>query len=360
MGANLNVTNILKDCVEKNASDIFIIAGARLMYKIDGKIAPQSEAPLMPDDTEEIVRQIFACAKDRDQAAFRRDMADDFSFSVPKLGRFRVNTYFQRGSQAAVLRYVRFNLPDYRNLGIPDIVMELAAKKRGLCLVTGPAGTGKSTTLSSIVDRINSTRMEHIVTIEDPIEYLHSHKQSIVSQIEVNSDVPSYVQGLKSSLRQSPNVILLGELRDLDTISIAMTAAETGQLVLSTLHTLGTSNTIDRIVDVFPPSQQQQIRVQLSMVLEAVVTQQLVPRADGRGVVPAFEVLLVNTAIRNMIRDSKIFMIDNVIYASASEGMISMDVSLYNLCADGVISKETAIMHSFNKDVLSKKLGNIE
>jgi len=356
----MDVVEILKDSVGKDASDVFIVAGAHLMYKVDGRITPESDALLPPAETENLIHQIYQLANNRDQTGFKENHVDDFSFSMPKVGRFRANVYYQRSSQAAVLRYVRFELPDYKKLCIPDVVIGLAEKKRGLILVTGPAGSGKSTTISSIVDRINSTRKEHIVTIEDPIEYLHMHKQSIVSQIEVNCDVQSFVQGLKSSLRQSPNVILLGELRDLDTISIAMTAAETGQLVLSTLHTLGTSNTIDRVIDVFPPSQQQQIRVQLSMVLEAVVTQQLVPRKDGSGVVPAFEVLFINSAVRNLIRDAKIYMIDNIIYSGSSEGMISMDYSLYNLCAEGVISKETAIQYSFNKDSLAKKLSGIE
>ena len=280
---------------------------------------------------------------------------DDFSFSIVGMGRFRCNAYKQRGSLAAVLRVVAFELPDYRNLGIPQTVIDLSRRKKGLVLITGSAGSGKSTTLSCIINEINLTRNSHIITIEDPIEYLHKHRKSIVSQREVSHDTEGYVEALRAALRQAPNVILLGEMRDFETIATAMTAAETGQLVLSTLHTVGASNTVDRIIDVFPPNQQQQIRVQLSMVLQAVVSQQLIPGLDGK-LVPAFEIMLVTPAIRNMIREAKVHQIDNVLYSSAGEGMVAMDSDILRLYKEGRISRENALLYAVSPETLSRKL----
>ena len=280
---------------------------------------------------------------------------DDFSFAIPGVSRFRASVFRQRGSLAGIIRVVRFELPDAGQLHLPDSIIGVSRLTKGMVLVTGPAGSGKSTTLACIIDEINSTRNAHVITLEDPIEYLHRHKQSVVTQREIVTDTDSYVTGLRASLRQAPDVILLGEMRDYETISIAMTAAETGHLILSTLHTVGAANTIDRVIDAFPPNQQQQIRTQLAMVLDAVISQQLIPTVDG-GVQPAFEIMFLNNAIRNMIRESKIHQIDGIIATSQEEGMISMDNSLIKLYRDGVISRENAIAYSSNSELMEKKL----
>ena len=357
---DIDIVAVLNRAVEKHASDIFIIAGCPVSCKINDRIVPLEldgfpDYRLTPEDTRRCLEQIYTLGRGRDMKPFAQTGDDDFSFSVENLGRFRCNAYFQRGSMAAVLRVVAFRLPDPRALNIPDAVIDLNLMKKGLVLITGPAGSGKSTTLACIIDKINHTRNCHIITIEDPIEYLHRHDQSIVSQREVSHDTDGYLQALRAALRQAPNVILLGEMRDYETIATAMTAAETGQLVLSTLHTVGAANTIDRIIDVFPPNQQQQIRVQLSMVLQAVVSQQLVPTVDGK-LVPAFEIMFANSAIRNMIRESKVHQIDNVIGSSMGEGMLPMDTDLFNLCSSGKISRETALLYAANADSLAKRL----
>ena len=262
----------------------------------------------------------------------------------------------QRGSMAAVIRIITFRLPDPDTLHIPAKILSLAELPKGLVLVTGPAGSGKSTTLACLIDRINETQEKHIITLEDPLEFLHRHKKSIVSQREISSDTESYQIALRASLRQSPDVILLGEMRDLETISTAMTAAETGHLVFSTLHTSGAANTIDRIIDVFPPAQQHQIAVQLSSVLQAVVSQQLLPSTDGYSLVPAFEFMTVTPAIRNMIRENKIHQIDGMIYSSSQDTMFSNDSSLLELCRSGLILSEDALAHASNPDMLRRKL----
>jgi twitching motility protein PilT len=349
----MNISQIFSDAVKSQSSDIFIIAGLPLSFKINGEIKPQGP-PLLPIDTDELIQNIYALAG-RNMEEFSATGDDDFSFSLKQVGRFRVNAYRQRGSLAAVLRVVLFDLPDVDNLGIPKEVINLFQKTKGLVLVTGPSGSGKSTTLACIIDKVNKTRNSHIITLEDPIEYLHRHDKSIVSQREIGMDTVSYSQGLRAALRESPDVILLGEMRDFETISIAMSAAETGQLVFSTLHTLGAANTIDRIIDVFPPAQQQQVRVQLSMVLQAVVSQQLIPSIKGE-LVPAFEVMFVNSAIRNMIRESKVHQIDSVVYASSDEGMRNMDASILTLYQNGLISGDSAKFYSVNFDMISKKI----
>ena len=280
---------------------------------------------------------------------------DDFSFAVPGLSRFRVSAYKQRGALSAVIRIITFDLPDYSELGIPDTIINMGNGSGGMILVTVPAGSGKSTTLACIIDHINKTRDKHIITLEDPLEYLHRHNRSIVSQREINVDTENYVTALRAALRQSPDVILLGEMRDYETISIAMTAAETGHMLFSTLHTIGAANTIDRIIDVFPANQQRQVAVQLSMVLSAVVSQQLLPAVDG-GVVPAFEIMTVNPAIRNMIRDNKIPQIEGLLYSSSKEDMISMDSSILKLYQEGRITRETALLYATNPEMLERKL----
>lgn len=338
------------------ASDLFIVAGRQLSCKKDGRIETIGEERLMPADTAQLIRDIYSLADGRDLSRLQTRGDDDFSFAVSGLSRFRVSAYMQRGSMAAVIRIITFELPDPRALGIPEAVISLGSLPRGLVLVTGPAGSGKSTTLACIIDAINQTQEKHIITMEDPLEYLHRHKKSIVSQREISSDTESYVTALRASLRQSPDVILLGEMRDFETISIAMTAAETGHLVLSTLHTPGAASTIDRIIDVFPPGQQRQIAVQLSTTLQAVVSQQLLQAADGSARTAAFELMTMTPAIRNMIRENKIPQIDGMIYSASSDTMFSMDTSLAALCRSGRITREEALSHASNPEMLKKKL----
>ncbi len=351
----MDMKEILVDAVKKGASDIFMISGAALAYKIHGRVVSTGGDILMPDDTRLAVFEIFTLAQIDITSPDDLKSEMDFSFSIKGTGRFRANIYRQRGSFSAVLRCVPFELPDSKVLGIPENVMNLSELKSGIVLVTGAAGNGKSTTLSCMIDKINSSSEGHIITIEDPIEFLHKHKKCIISQREIGIDTGSYVDALRAALRQSPNVILLGEMRDFDTINIAMTAAETGQLVLSTLHTNGAANTVDRIIDVFPTNQQHQIRIQLSMVLRAVVSQQLVP-AIGGGLVPAFEIMVVNNAIRTMIREQKTHQIDTVLQSEPD--MQTMDSSLLKLYRDGIITAETAVNFAYNQDIMAKRVAN--
>ncbi len=351
----MDLIKILKSAVDKNASDVFIIAGRPVSFCVNGEIEKEDENTLMPDNTRDLISQIYALTKDREDTALTVTGNDDFSFAVPGLSRFRVSAYKQRNSLAAVIRVISFDLPDPTKIGIPDSIMKLAERKKGMVLVTGTAGNGKSTTLACIIDHINSTENKHIITLEDPLEYMHHHKKSIVSQREIGTDVPDYLTALRSALRQKPHVILLGEMRDYETIDVAMTAAETGHMVFSTLHTIGAANTIERIIDVFPANQQQQIRVQLAGVLSCVVSQQLVPAVDGTQI-PAFEIMNVNPAVRNMIRDDKIHQLDNVIATSKNEDMISMDTYLYNLYKAGKITRDTMLMYATNPALLAMKM----
>lgn len=351
----MNIKEVLEQAVQREASDIFLVAGMPLSYKIGGRIQEYESSKLSPGQIEEMIGQLYHTASERSMKKVREVGDDDFSFAVPDLSRFRANVFQQRGSLAAIIRIITFDLPDYTQLHLPRTIIDVAKMTKGMVLVTGPAGSGKSTTLSCIINEINHTRNAHVITLEDPIEYLHRHDKSVVSQREVGTDTESYVSGLRAALRQAPDVILLGEMRDNETIKTAMTAAETGHLVISTLHTVGAANTMDRIIDTFPPEQQQQIRVQISMVMEGVISQQLIQAVNG-GVRPAFEIMFFNNAIRNMIRESKIHQIDNVIATSQKEGMISMDTSLIQMYQDGIISKEDAIIHSSNSELMAKKI----
>ena len=350
----MNIRDILEQAVQRSASDILIIAGMPAAYKIHGLLQREGER-LLPDDIQKLVEELYHLAGERSMDTLQTSGDDDFSFAVSGLSRFRVNALKQRGSLGLVIRVVSFRLPDREVLGIPDNVMSFARFTRGMVLITGPAGSGKTTTLACLVDAVNSTRNSHIITIEDPIEYLHHHKMSVVTQRELSTDTASYDAALRAALREAPDIILLGEMRDAATIKAAVTAAETGHLVISTLHTVGAANTIDRILDSFPPEQQQQIRTQLAMVLEGVVSQQLVPTRDG-GLAPAFEVMRVNSAIRNLVRESKAHQLDNVIAQSAQEGMISMDQSLLKLVQSGRITPDTALRHSINSEWMQKRL----
>ncbi|MBE5971688.1 MAG: PilT/PilU family type 4a pilus ATPase [Lachnoclostridium sp.] len=345
---------ILQQAVERNAADIFMIPGMPISYKINGEILPINDKKIFPDIMDQLIKEIYAIAGNRNIQKIEHG-DDDFSFSVSGLARFRASIMKQRGSLAAIIRVVRFELPDPKQLGIPNSILGISSLKKGLVLVTGSAGSGKSTTLSCIIDKINHEHHSHIITLEDPIEYLHRHNKSVVTQREIGQDTESYITGLRAALRQAPDVILLGEMRDYETIRIALTAAETGHLVISTLHTVGAANSIDRIVDVFPANAQQQIRVQLSSVLQAVVSQQLLPTTDGK-LTPAFEIMFLNNAIRNMIRENKIHQIDNVISMSMSEGMVSMNNSLLALLRQGLIDKETCIINSPDPEQMRMRL----
>lgn len=344
----------LSKAADQHASDIFIIAGRSLSIKTDGHLSSWGER-LMPDQTDEIIRTIYEMADHRDISRLLSTGDDDFSFSIPGLSRFRINAYKQRGSLAAVIRVIAFQLPDPAELSIPEDVMSIADLTKGMVLVTGSAGSGKSTTMACLIDRINHSREGHIITLEDPLEYLHRHDRCIVSQREICTDTENYITSLRATLRQSPDVILLGEMRDHETIQTAMTAAETGHLILSSLHTLGAANSLNRIIDVFEPSQQHQIIMQLSMVLQAVISQQLIPDINGKNI-PVFEIMRLTPAIRNMIRDNKIHQIDGVISSSPGQ-MRSMDQSLFELYKNGRITKETAINYAMNPEMLRRRLG---
>ena len=350
----------LPDYLEKaaaaRASDIFIVPGAPVSYKVEGLLKPMEEARVSPERSESLISQIYQMAQ-RDMQPYKNSGDDDFSFSVPGLARFRVNAYRQRGSLAAVIRVVAFSIPDCVQLGIPEQVMELSAVTGGMVLITGTAGCGKSTTMACLVDRINQSRACHIITLEDPIEYLHRNQKSIVSQREIAVDTGDYLKALRACLRQAPDVIQLGEMRDLETIRTAMTAAETGHLLLGTLHTRGAVNTIDRIIDIFPADQQDQIRIQLSTVLRTVVSQQLLPDVNG-GQTPAFEIMHMNSAIRSLIRDSKNHQIAAAIAAGGNEGMITMDDSILQLCRKGIITEKTAVDYADNPDQMRRRLNN--
>ncbi len=347
--------DFLKTAVESEASDVFFVAGKAACQKLEGRIPPRSDKRRLPDDTRAILEGLYEAAK-RPMDILLRTGDEDFSFAVPGLARFRVNAYRQRGSLAAVIRVVSYDIPDWQSLSIPPAVMETAKVGAGLVLVTGTAGSGKTTTQACIIDRINKTRECHIVTLEDPIEYLHRHNQAIVSQREVSIDTADYLSALRACVRQAPDVILLGEMRDDKTMQTAMSAAETGHMVIATLHTKGAVNAIDRIIDSFPSTQQGQIRVQLSTVLKTVISQQLLPDSKG-GMVPACEIMQMNSAIRSMIRDNRNHQIDNAIATGAKDGMISMDQAIVALYKAGKITKETAMNYSDNPEQVKRQIG---
>ena len=351
----MKTIELLENAVKHHASDIFIVAGLPISYRARGTIVRQDDVKLMPSDTQVYLEDIYELAEQRDISILHTKGDDDFSFSIKGLCRFRASAYKQRGSLSVVIRVITFDLPNPADIGIPKQIIDFANLSKGLVLVTGPAGSGKSTTLACMIDEINRTKNKHIITLEDPIEHLHRHNQSIVSQREIHVDTEDYVTALRASLRQSPDVILLGEMRDYETIEVAVTAAETGHLIFSTLHTIGAANTIDRIIDVFPANQQRQIALQLSLTLQAVISQQLVPTVDGE-LIPVFELMTVTPAIRNMIRDNKVPQIDGLVYSSNSESMFSMDSGLLKLYQEKRITKETAIAYASNPEMLKKKL----
>ncbi len=335
------IEKYLEQAVKAGASDLFLIPGIPVSMKVNGRIEPMSDERIFPREMDRLIAEIYEVSGHR-KMEYIEEGDDDFSFAIPNLSRFRASIMRQRGSLGGVIRVVKFELPSAAAYNIPDEVLNAAKIKKGLVLVTGPAGSGKSTTLACIIDKINHERNAHIITLEDPIEFLYRHDKSVVTQREIGLDTENYLTGLRAALRQAPDVILVGEMRDYETISAAVTAAETGHLVFSTLHTLGAANTINRIIGVFPEEGQDQIRTQLSLTLQKVVSQQLVPSADGR-LIPAFEIMNLNKAIRNKIRDKdgKIHQIDSDISQGADEGMISMGKYLENLLKEGKITEET-------------------
>lgn len=344
----------LQRAVADQASDIFIVAGGPLCQKVEGSIMPVEEEKLLPPQTQMLIEQIYGLAQ-RPMEHYLTTGDDDFSFAVPGLARFRVNAYKQRNSMAAVVRVVSFDIPNWESIHIPQNVMDLANVKSGMILFTGTAGCGKSTTQACLIDRINRTRNSHIITLEDPIEYLHRNQRSIVSQREIAIDTSDYLSALRACLRQAPDVILLGEMRDAATIRTAITAAETGHLVIATMHTKGAINAIDRIIDSFDSAQQGQIRFLLATVLRTVVSQQMIPGVQGN-MIPAFELMHVNSAVRGMIRDCKNHQIQNAILSGRAEGMIAMDQAIAELYREGLISREAACNYADNPEQMAKML----
>ncbi len=351
--AIISVEEVLTKAKEAGASDVHITVGVPPKMRVNGNLITMDYPKMLPADTLQAVMDIMT---EQQREKFEEKGEYDMSFSIRNVGRYRVNAYKQRGSVAIALRLVDTEIPSPESLGVPESVIDLSQRKRGLVLVTGPTGSGKSTTLAAIIDKINNTRDAHIITLEDPIEYLHSHKYSMVNQREIGLDTQSYANALRAALREDPDVILVGEMRDFDTISVAITAAETGHLVLSTLHTIGAASTVDRVIDVFPPHQQQQIRVQLSNVLEAVISQQLIPTADGRGRVAAFEVMHANHAVRNLIREGKSHQLVSVMQTNRKMGMITMDEAIQQLYMEGRISREMAVQFATDPDGMDMKL----
>ena len=351
----MEILEILHQAIDAGAADVFLVAGLPVTFKCGGHQQRLESGMLMPDEIRRLINAVYEISG-RERSNLERGADDDFSFAVPQLGRFRANVFRQRGSLAAVLRVIRFGLPDPVKLGIPDSVLSLSENKKGLVLITGSAGTGKSTTLACMIDRINKSRDCHIITMEDPIEYIHRHDKAIVTQREISIDTPGYLESLRSALRESPDVILLGEMRDSDTISAAITAAETGVLLLSTLHTSSAANTINRILDVFPANQQKQVKIQLAQILKGVVCQQLVPSTDGRQL-PVFEIMKTTTAIQNMIREDKLHQLESAMQAGAADGMCTMDGSLLKLYREGRITRDTALLSCVNYENMAKRLG---
>src|ERR671919_262005 len=334
------LSDYLLDAANMGASDLHVTAGLPPMVRINGKLQPFSYPPLTTNATRDLIYDLLS--NDQRQR-LENEWELDFSYALPRSARFRVNVYFQRGAIGAAFRTIPSEIKSIDELGLPKVIEELTEKPRGLVLVTGPTGSGKSTSLAAMIDKINKTRHEHIMSVEDPIEFLHTHKQCIVNQREVNQDTKSFAEALKHVLRQDPDVILVGEMRDLETIALAVTAAETGHLVFGTLHTQDAPQTVDRVIDVFPPHQQEQIRVMLAGTLQGVVCQQLLKTQDGRGRVAAVEVMIANSAIRNLIREGKVHQMYSTMQAGKNDGMVTMDQSLATLVQRGRVTYQTAL-----------------
>ena len=347
------VEQILSTAKKAGASDVHITVGLPPKMRVNVRLITMEGDRLLPPDTMEMAIRVM---NDKQKAHFEEKGEVDMSYAIAGEGRYRVNVFKQRGSIAMAFRLVDTVVPSPEVLGVPESVVDLYQKKRGLILVTGPTGSGKSTTLAAIIDKINKNRDAHVITLEDPIEYLHQHDMSIVNQREIGLDTMSYANALRAALREDPDVILVGEMRDFETISVAITAAETGHLVLSTLHTIGAASTVDRVIDVFPPHQQQQIRVQLANVLEAVISQQLIPTADGKGRVAAFEVLHSNSAVRNLIREGKTHQLLSVMQTNRKAGMLIMDDAIMSLYSQYKIDREMAIQFAQDPENMRNKI----
>ena len=351
----MHINDILVKAVSAGASDIHITAGIGAVARIHGRLVILHNGTFTGEDTLEFVKQVLT---EKELRVFAETGEYDCAHSISGLSRFRVNVYRQRGCCAIAFRVIADRIPTIEELSLPPVFKELAKRPRGLILVTGPTGSGKSTSLASMIDYMNVTRNCHIITIEDPIEYLHRHKKCIINQRQIGKDSLNFSNALRGALRQDPDVILVGEMRDLETISIALTAAETGHLVLSTLHTIGAAKTIDRIIDVFEPRQQPQIKVQLASVIEAVISQQILPRMDMQGRVAAFEVMIANTPIRSLIREGKTHQMQSVIQTAAAENMITMDNSLLDLYWRGVISGDELMSHCVDTDMVKSQIAS--
>lgn len=349
----MNLETLLSNAVKRKASDLHLIADASPTFRISGKLIPAEKTVLSSSDVKNL---IYSFLSQKQMEIFEKEKELDLSFEMPNTARFRVNIHFQRNSIAAAFRTIPKDIPSIESLNLPQAVFDFTKEPRGLILVTGATGSGKSTTQAAMIDLINNTKTCHIITIEDPIEFLHENKKSMIEQREIGSDTYSFSNALNRVLRQDPDVILIGEMRDLDTISTAVTAAETGHLVISTLHTNDAVQTIDRIVDVFPPHQQNQIRMQLSLSLQGIISQQLIPKADGSGLILAAEVLKATTGIRNIIRKGTTPEIYSMVEIGAKYGMQTMDHSLKNLYKSGAISYEDAIGHAINAENFEKML----
>jgi twitching motility protein PilT len=351
---SLDFAGVLTKMVDSRASDVHLTSGFAPAMRVRGRIVPMDDYPrLSPQDTRDIVYSIL---NDSQRKRFENQQQLDLAYAIPGVARFRVNCFFQRGSISAAFRHVPTEILSLESLGLPSVLEEFTRKPRGFVLVTGPTGSGKSTSLASMIDLINEQREEHILTIEDPIEFLHRHKKCIVNQREIGADAVDFATALKGALREDPDVILVGEMRDLETISTALTAAETGHLVFATLHTQSTAQTVDRIIDVFPPHQQQQVRMQLSIALQGIVTQQLLPTADGSARAVACEVLVPTPAIRNLIREGKTHQIYSALQTSGAVGMQTMDANLAQLVRGGKITRPLAEQRSSVPEELKRLL----
>lgn len=346
----MDLEELLRVTVERKASDLHLTVNIAPAIRVNGELIRLEGDKLISTDTEQYAREILKENYDK----YLEIGEYDTSYSVLGLGRFRVNIFRQRGSDAISIRVVTLRIPTLADLKLPPVTKELTSKQRGLILVTGPTGSGKSTTLAAMINEINCSRAGHIITLEDPIEYLHKHNKSIINQREVGRDTINYQNALRAALREDPDVILIGEMRDVETISIAVTAAETGHLVLSTLHTIGAAKTIDRIIDVFPPYQQQQIKVQLAGVLQGIISQQLLPLSSGDGRMAALEILIMTPAIQNLVREGKTFQIESSVQTGSKYGMKSMDMSIAELYKKSLISNETAMTYAVDRDILSR------
>lgn len=349
----ITITQLLKKAKELSASDLHITAGAVCRYRVNGQLIPEGEEAFLPEDTQNLILPVMS---ERSKTILAKKGEVSFTRSIKGLGRYRIHVFRQQGMYGAVIHVINTEIPALKDLGMPESVLELTKKKKGLVLVTGPSGTGKSTTLTAFLNEINNTRAYSIVTLENPIEYVHTHKQSIISQREVGADTISYANGLNAALLEDPDVIMVGEMRDTETIAEALIAAENGHLVFSSLHTIGAAATIERLIDVFPPERQQQVRVQLSLVLEAIISQQLIPDMEGNGQVAAYEIMYMTPAIKNLIKEGKTHQMVSLIQTGRKQGMQTMDDAIFDLYSERKITAEKALEFAQDPVALERRL----